>query len=137
MRGADILLLPRARKFAHASREDVDQTSMTESVNAWQCIGCGRIEAPQTCVGICEYRKVKFVDAVDHEQALVAAHAVRREADILGALVRQLAHTSPHQGEWERSYKAMQQCARRALREIAGEARAPTAVSSPVTSESE
>jgi hypothetical protein len=127
------------RKLAHASGEDVDQTSMTESVSAWQCIGCGRIEAPQTCVGICEYRKVKFVDAVEHEEALVAARAARREADILGALVRRLAHTSPRQGEWERSYKALQQCARRAFREIACETEttASTAASPPVRCERE
>jgi hypothetical protein len=96
---------------------------MTESVNAWQCIGCGRIEAPQTCVGICEYRKVQFVNVFDHEQALATAVAARREADILGAVVRQLAHTSPRQGECERSYEALQKRARRALLEIAA---APT-----------
>ena len=96
---------------------------MTESVNAWQCIGCGRIEAPQTCVGICEYRKVQFVNVFAHEQALAAAVAARREADILGVVVRQLAHTSPRQGECERSYEALQKRARCALLEIAA---APT-----------
>jgi hypothetical protein len=98
---------------------------MAESINAWQCIGCGRIEAPQTCVGICEYRKVQLVDAFDHEQALAAAVAARREVDILGAVVRQLAHTSPREGECERSYEALQKRARRALLEIAAAAGAP------------
>lgn len=92
---------------------------MAESVDAWQCIGCGRIDAPQTCVGICEYRKVRLVSAFDHEQALAAVVAARREADILGAVVRQLAHTSPRRGECERSYEAMRKRARRALLEIA------------------
>jgi len=22
-------------------------------LNAWQCIGCGKIEAPQNCIGVC------------------------------------------------------------------------------------
>ena len=36
---------------------------MTDSITAWQCIGCGNLEAPQTCIGVCEYRKVRLVDA--------------------------------------------------------------------------
>ena len=125
VRAADTSLGPHARKFARASREDVEQASMTESINAWQCIGCGRIDAPQTCVGICEYRKVQFVTVFDHEQAVAAGVAARREADMLVAVVRQLAHTSPRQGECERSYEAMQKRARRALQEIAAAAGAP------------
>jgi len=27
---------------------------MTERMTAWQCIGCGRIEGAQPCVGICQ-----------------------------------------------------------------------------------
>ena len=33
---------------------------MSEHTKAWQCIGCGRIEAPQTCIGICEDCKVEL-----------------------------------------------------------------------------
>jgi hypothetical protein len=29
---------------------------MSEPVWAWQCIHCGSIEAPQTCIGICRHR---------------------------------------------------------------------------------
>jgi hypothetical protein len=62
-----------------------------------------------------------------HEQAVAAGVAARREADMLVAVVRQLAHTSPRQGECERSYEAMQKRARRALQEIAAAAGAPVA----------
>jgi hypothetical protein len=31
---------------------------MGDYIQAWQCIGCGRIEAPQTCVGVCRDRKI-------------------------------------------------------------------------------
>jgi len=43
---------------------------MTERVTAWQCIGCGRIEGAQPCVGICQDRKTEFVYATDHDEAL-------------------------------------------------------------------
>ena len=50
----------------------------TDYLQAWQCIGCGRIEAPQPCVGICQDRKVLLVDANEHEAAL--ARTLRAEA---------------------------------------------------------
>jgi len=88
---------------------------MTEYVKAWQCIGCGMIEAPQTCIGVCEYRRTDLVYASEHEQALAQAAAARKRADALEALVRQLARTTPRDGEWERSYRALQEQARRVL----------------------
>jgi hypothetical protein len=43
---------------------------MTNRVKAWQCIGCGKVEAPQTCVGVSQDRKVEFVYVSEHEEAL-------------------------------------------------------------------
>ena len=95
---------------------------MTERVQAWQCIGCGKIEAPQTCIGVCQDRKVEFVYAFEHEEVLAELKFARAKAAALDALVRQLAHTTPHQGEWERSYRALQNQARGALAAFAGDA---------------
>ena len=89
---------------------------MADYVRAWQCIGCGSIEAPQTCIGVCEHRKVQFVYAFEHEAALARE---RQRADALESVVRQLARTSPRQGEFERSYRALQELARRALSSLA------------------
>lgn len=88
---------------------------MTERVNAWQCIGCGRIEAPQTCVGVCRDRKVEFVYADDYEEALAQVKIARRQTQSIEVLLRQLAWTTPREGEWERSYRAIQEQARRVL----------------------
>ena len=84
-----------------------------EHVKAWQCIGCGKIEAPQTCIGVCQDRKVEFVYADEHEAAL--AQARQRKMQALEAVVRQIALTTPHEGEWERSYRALQSKARHAM----------------------
>jgi hypothetical protein len=110
---------------------------MTEPIPAWQCIGCGRIEAPQTCIGVCQDRRVEFVYASEYaeteaelaavrsaletaERALDAAQAklatILRERDALDALTRRLAFSLPRAGEWERSYRALQAQARDALR---------------------
>ena len=88
---------------------------MSEYVKAWQCIGCGKIEAPQTCVGVCQDRRVEFVYAAEHEEALLELARERARAARLEALVRQLAHTTPHRDEWQRSYLALQNQARQAL----------------------
>jgi hypothetical protein len=110
---------------------------MTEPIPAWQCIGCGRIEAPQTCIGVCQDRRVELVYASEHAEteaelaavrsALEAAERARdatlaklattvRERDALDAVTRRLAFSRPRSGEWERSYRALQAQARDALR---------------------
>lgn len=72
-----------------------------ERIKAWQCIGCGRIEGAQPCIGICEDRPQHFVYAEEYER--------------LEFLVRQLATITPRDGEWERTYRALQQRARQLL----------------------
>ena len=83
---------------------------MTERIEAWQCIGCGRIEATATCVGICQDVPITVVSAADHD-------AVLRELAALRLFLRQLVHTSPRGGEWERSYRTVQERAARLLGE--------------------
>jgi hypothetical protein len=86
-----------------------------EVVEAWRCIGCGRIEAPRPCIGVCEDRRVRLVDAADHEIALASLREAERKFSALEAIVRRLALAQPRAGEWERSYRALQDQARRAL----------------------
>jgi hypothetical protein len=100
---------------------------MTDYVKAWQCIGCGKIEAPQTCIGICQDRKVEFVYAFEHEEALAQARDAQRRVEALAALVRRLAWATPRAGEWERSYRALQREARDALANDASALLAPGA----------
>jgi len=81
---------------------------MAEYVEAWQCIGCGKIDAPQPCIGVCQDRKVAFVYAEEHEQVLAKAKTLEN-------FVRRLALITPRNGEWERSYLVLQAEARRIL----------------------
>ena len=88
---------------------------MTDLVKAWQCIGCGKIEAPQTWVGVCEDRRVELVYAFEHEEALAQLMGALARIDALEAIAYQLAWTKPRAGEWEHSYRVLQQRAREAL----------------------
>lgn len=71
------------------------------AIKAWECVGCGRIEAPQPCLGICQDRAVELVDA-DAFKILEADNVALRE------LVLRLARTSPRDGCWEAGYRAVQ-----------------------------
>ncbi len=88
---------------------------MSVFVKAWQCIGCGRIEAPQNCVGICQDRRVEFVYASEHQDVLAQLEHARGQVEMLAALARRLAWTTPRAHEWEHSYRVLQAEARSAL----------------------
>jgi hypothetical protein len=45
---------------------------MTEVIEAWQCIGCGKLEAPQNCIGACQDRRVELGDFERSYRALQA-----------------------------------------------------------------
>ncbi len=94
---------------------DSAATGTVERMPAWQCIGCGRIEGLQTCIGVCQDAKVQFVYASDYDAALAKLTLATQQADQLRAVLRHLAWTTPRAGEWERSYRALQAEARRAL----------------------
>lgn len=88
---------------------------MSERISAWQCIGCGRIEGEQPCVGICQDRKTEFVYAADYDEALAQLARLRRQAESMSALLRRIAHTTPRNDQWERTCRALQASARQAL----------------------
>jgi hypothetical protein len=79
-----------------------------DRVQVWQCIGCGKIEAPQPCLGVCRDRKAMLVYAEDYDALLAESEALR-------AIVRQIATITPHEGECLRSWEALQGRARAAL----------------------
>lgn len=88
---------------------------MIDRIEAWQCVGCGTIEASHTCIGVCTDRRVELVPAEDYDAARRDAVIARQRARALEALVRRLAATTPHDGGWERSYRALQAQARRLM----------------------
>ena len=97
-------------------------------VTVWQCVGCGRIEAPQACIGVCGDRLARFVAAADHEEALARLQAAQQKAAALEGLMHRLTLTSPREGEWKNCYTTFQAEARRLLSELASVREAPRGV---------
>ena len=81
-------------------------------IKVWQCVGCGRIDDPQPCVGICRDEKREYIPAADHDAAMAEA---RSELEVLRHIALELATITPRAGQWERSYRALAQRARKAL----------------------
>jgi len=79
-----------------------------ERLKAWQCVGCGRLESQAPCLGICRDVPVEVVSAADYD-------AAREQADALRLFLRQIVLSSPREGGWERSYRALQRQAKRLL----------------------
>jgi hypothetical protein len=99
---------------------------MTDYIQAWQCIGCGRIEAPQPCIGVCKDRKVYFIGRDEHERALAQAAALRDTLATVQAKLQRFTLAKPNAGQWERSWTALQGELRETLALIAA-AEAPAA----------
>lgn len=81
---------------------------MVDTIQAWQCIGCGRVEAPQTCIGVCRDRKVMLVGLEDYEQARADADALRMRLAEVHAQLQRFALAIPHEGRWDAAWQALQ-----------------------------
>lgn len=92
-----------------------DPLPIADTITAWQCIGCGRIEAPQTCIGVCKDRKVELVTAWDYAEALSRLEDALERIDVLERFIATIARTTPHEDAWKNSYLAMQGQARQLL----------------------
>lgn len=80
-------------------------------IKGWQCIGCGKVEAPQPCIGVCQDRPVELVDAANYDLAVERIRA-------LEAWLSKVVLITPRDGEWERSYRVLQQQAREVLGKV-------------------
>jgi hypothetical protein len=97
--------------------DTADPGDETERIVAWQCVGCGRLEGPQPCVGVCQDRKVTLVAADAYDAALARLAGAEARLAALESLARRMALSTPRNGEWEKSFRALQDEARRAMRE--------------------
>lgn len=77
-------------------------------LHAWQCTGCGRIEAPSPCIGVCRDRKVLLVGKDVHDAALADIQRLRATLASATARLLRFAAATPHAGQWENSYRALQ-----------------------------
>lgn len=93
----------------------VETRAEARRVSAWRCRGCGRVEAPQPCIGVCSDQRVELVDAQDYETALAQLKRLEVEHERLVQFIRMVARNKPHEDCWEKSYRHLQELAEEAL----------------------
>lgn len=81
---------------------------MVERIHGWRCIGCGKVDAPQPCVGVCQDRKCELVLAADYD-------ALQARIESLESVLALIARVTPREGELAASWQALQERARKAL----------------------
>jgi len=95
--------------------------STPDTIKAWQCIGCGRVDAPANCIGICEDRKVELISAWDYAEVVLALEEANARIAALESALGRLAHVTPREGTWKESYLALQVQARKLLQRREGD----------------
>lgn len=94
---------------------------MVDYIQAWQCIGCGRIEAPQPCLGLCRDRKVFMVGKATHEQALADNARLRSALGMTRAKLARFALCTPRDGSHAQAFDSLQAQLRELLAMLARE----------------
>jgi hypothetical protein len=108
-----------ARAALRAAGPGVEPSAEEDDVvSGWWCASCGRLEAPQPCLGICIHRPDELVRGDVHADAAADAAAARKRAAGLGALARRAAWATPRAGHWEDSGRALVLEARRLLGQL-------------------
>ena len=84
--------------------------AMIDTIEGWRCIGCGKVDAPRPCIGVCTDKRVELVLAEDY-----AALALRVEQ--LEDALALSARTTPKPERLADSWAALQTRAKRLLDE--------------------
>jgi len=86
-----------------------------EGATTWWCAGCGGIDAPQPCLGICIWRPIDWVNANLYGAGAHtrACRARRGNASAPAAAPRRVHHT--REGHWELGCRVLQAEARETL----------------------
>ncbi len=79
-----------------------------ERIAGWRCIGCGKVDAPAPCVGVCQDRRCELVLASDCD-------ALQTRVQALETALGLIARVTPRPGELEASWSALQARARSLL----------------------
>jgi hypothetical protein len=81
-----------------------------ERIQGWRCIGCGKVDAPRPCIGVCQDRKCELVAAAVYD-------ALRARCEALEAALALIARVTPREGELQASWQALQRRAKTLLDE--------------------
>ena len=85
-----------------------DAARMVETIEGWRCIGCGRVDAPRPCVGVCQDKRVELVLAEDYAEMAWRVEQLQQALALI-------ARTTPKPDQLEACWLALQARARTLL----------------------
>jgi hypothetical protein len=103
------------RRYPEIDSQDIDWDEQIEFATTWWCPGCGGIDAPQPCLGICVWREIEWVNRTSYFEVRARVLTDRDTERCLRGLVRRVASVTPRAGQWERGWHAMEAQARESL----------------------
>ncbi|UXI70487.1 hypothetical protein [Tahibacter amnicola] len=77
-------------------------------IPVWQCIGCGRIELPQICIGVCRDEKRYLVSAHALDASVAENERLRRVLGEVCSRLQRFAHARPRENRWEAAFLSLQ-----------------------------
>lgn len=97
------------------------------TITGWWCAGCGNVDMPQPCIGVCVWRPAQWVSLALYERQLRVADPSLCAARSLRRFLARAATVTPHAGQWQRNWEALQAQAGTALADYAPDSPAPEA----------
>lgn len=86
-----------------------------EIIQAWGCPRCGRIDAPQPCLGVCVFKPRTVADVREYRQLAPRAEQVVDTDRALSGVARLIATVTPRAGREQATIAAARARARHAL----------------------
>lgn len=99
-----------ARDALHRARLHTSEWQLptaAQPIVVWRCEDCGAVDAMQTCLGVCIWRSVDWVDVSVYAAERTLLSARLDFATQLLSLVRRLAFATPQAGAWQRSWDSL------------------------------
>jgi hypothetical protein len=95
---------------------------LPECLTLWRCVGCGAMGNAEQCTGACAYQKLYVVSAEEHAELLENFATIKRQAQCLEAVVRDIAALAEERIHPESAYRDLQTSARTLFRSLDHEA---------------
>ena len=89
-----------------------------EIIQAWGCPRCGRIDAPQPCLGICVFQPRTVADVREYRQLAPRAEQAVAADRALSHIARLISTVTPRAGREEATIAAVRAQARHALHQL-------------------
>lgn len=111
-------LRDRAGAALRLPTPDLPDVPEIEVIQAWGCPRCGRVDAPQPCLGVCIFRPRAVADAREYRQVAPRAEQVATADRALSGIARLISIVTPRPGQEEATFAAVRARIHSALDQI-------------------